>query len=266
MGGRDDGKMPYLAMDTATGTLTVAVGEAGVLLGEATTNLKRNHSNRLMPLIDALLSDIGIQPEDLKGIIVGHGPGSYTGVRIGVTTAKMMAWALNIPLLGVSSLDGLAGNFRTSEGIVCPMFDARRKQVYTALYERVGTDFRKAHADVLLPLDRLFAAIGDLQEERRRMRQADVVLFCGDGAQAYEQEIRDAFGGEARFVEGASLDLVRAGHLLDIGIPRLLAGERAEVEGFAPEYLQLAEAEAKWLLRQREQAAAREQAVADKGS
>lgn len=66
--------MPYLAMDTATGTLTVAVGEAGLLLGEATTNRQRNHSNRLMPLIDGLLDALNILPEQLKGIIVGQGP------------------------------------------------------------------------------------------------------------------------------------------------------------------------------------------------
>jgi tRNA threonylcarbamoyladenosine biosynthesis protein TsaB len=242
--------MPYLAMDTATGTLTVAVGEPGALLGEATTNLKRNHSNRLMPLIDVLLDDIGIQPENLKGIIVGHGPGSYTGVRIGVATAKMMAWALNIPLLGVSSLDGLARNFLASDGIVCPMFDARRKQAYTALYERTEGSFRKTLADSLLPLDRLFSAIRSRQDERRNARKPVSVLFCGDGAQAYRQEIKEAFGDDACFVECAALDLVRAGHLLDIGIPRLLAGEKADITGFAPEYLQLAEAEAKWLSKQ----------------
>lgn len=244
--------MPYLAMDTATGTLTVAVGEAGLLLGEATTNRQRNHSNRLMPLIDGLLDALNILPEQLKGIIVGQGPGSYTGVRIGVATAKMMAWSLRIPLLGVSSLDGLAGNFRSCEKLVCPLFDARRKRVYTALYEARQGELRKVLNDRLLSLEQLFSLLRLHQEQKREEGENPGILFCGDGAKAYQAEIQNAFGEEAQWVTCPSLDLVRAAHLLDSGIPRLQAGEAVDVSRFAPTYLQLAEAEAKWLARNKE--------------
>lgn len=242
--------MPYLAIDTATGTLTVAVGEPGVLLGETTTHLKKNHSNRLMPLIDSLLDDVGILPKHLQGIVVGRGPGSYTGVRIGVATGKMMAWALQIPLLGISSLDGLAGNFSTSDGVVCPMFDARRKRVYTALYQREEGVFTKVMDDSLLSLDQLFSAIRLRLERRKKRGYPAYICFNGDGAQTYRSMIEETFGADAYFPERPALDMVKAGHLLDQGIPLLLDGKSEDISSFAPEYLQLAEAEAKWLSQQ----------------
>ncbi|MGZ6507174.1 MAG: tRNA (adenosine(37)-N6)-threonylcarbamoyltransferase complex dimerization subunit type 1 TsaB, partial [Tumebacillaceae bacterium] len=127
--------MPYLALDTATQSLSIAVGEPGKLLGEATTHVSRNHSVKMMPLLEGLLSNLDIAPEQLTGIVVGRGPGSYTGVRIAVTAAKAFAVALNIPLIGVSSLDGMARHGQLTDALIVPMIDARRRQAYTALYE-----------------------------------------------------------------------------------------------------------------------------------
>ncbi|MCD1259558.1 tRNA (adenosine(37)-N6)-threonylcarbamoyltransferase complex dimerization subunit type 1 TsaB [Paenibacillus athensensis] len=98
----------FLALDTSTASLTIAVLEQGRVLGELNTVAERNHSIGLLPNIRQLLGELGLKPRDLEAVAVGQGPGSYTGVRIGVSTAKTFAWALGIPLLGVSSLEALA--------------------------------------------------------------------------------------------------------------------------------------------------------------
>ncbi|WP_018130951.1 tRNA (adenosine(37)-N6)-threonylcarbamoyltransferase complex dimerization subunit type 1 TsaB [Effusibacillus pohliae] len=253
--------MPYLAVDTATQTLTVAIGERDRLLAEASVVVKKNHSNRLMPLIESLLVSADLTPEDLKGIVVGHGPGSYTGVRIGVTTGKMLAWALKIPIVGVSSLDGLAMHYRDADCLVCPLFDARRKQAYCAVYGRrevprdgggdVAADgqaiFAKMEPDAIRKLEDLFPLLERRLAERESIGSSRRVLFLGDGADHYRDLIVDRFGQQACFPASGARKLVRAAHLLEAGIRRIEAGDTAVAERFAPQYLQLVEAEAKLL-------------------
>ena len=127
--------MKVLAIDTSNFTLGIALIDGNQVMGEYITNLKKNHSVRVMPAIETLLKDCDTLPKELDKIVVAKGPGSYTGVRIGVTIAKTLAWTLKIPLSGVSSLEALAANGRYFNGSISPLFDARRGQVYTGLYE-----------------------------------------------------------------------------------------------------------------------------------
>lgn len=243
--------MPYLALDTATASLSIAVGERGRLFGEATTQLSRNHSVKLMPLVEHLLANLDIAPDQLKGLIVGRGPGSYTGVRIAVTAAKAIAYALNIPLVGVSSLDGLARHGELTDALVVPMLDARRKQAYTALYENQQGTFVKLNEDRLLVLDDIIRGINSRMVVRRLDKSKPAqVLLLGDGAENHRAELQEKLGDKARFATSPSHNFVRAAHLLDAGIALLEAGESHDTATFAPEYLQLVEAEAKWLAAQ----------------
>lgn len=127
--------MITLAIDTSNQPMSIAIANDMDLLGEYTINIKRNHSVQLMPAIDDLLKKVNLKPTDLQQIVVAEGPGSYTGLRIGMTVAKTLAWTLNIPIIPVSSLKVLAANFIYSEGLICPFFDARRGNVFTGLYE-----------------------------------------------------------------------------------------------------------------------------------
>jgi tRNA threonylcarbamoyladenosine biosynthesis protein TsaB len=134
-------KAKWLAVDTSTSSMTVAVMEGATLLGEKNSRAERNHSMYLVPNMQQLLQSLHLRPGDLQAVAVGFGPGSYTGVRIGVTVAKTMAWSLRVPLLSVSSLEGMAlGGFGRLEPPldgtvwVVPLMDARRGQVYTGLY------------------------------------------------------------------------------------------------------------------------------------
>src|SRR5699024_3341921 len=111
--------MNILAMDTSHHVMGVALLQEDKIIGEITTNLAKNHSVRLMPAVEQLMKEVAMKPEDLDKIVVAKGPGSYTGVRIALSTAKSMAWALDIPIVGVSSLEVLAYQGRLFQGYIC---------------------------------------------------------------------------------------------------------------------------------------------------
>lgn len=241
--------MPYIAIDTSTSALSVAVGERGKLLGETNTLLSRNHSVTMMPALEGLMSNLEITPDQIKGVIVGRGPGSYTGVRIAVTAAKAFAYALNIPLVGVSTLDGMARHGQMGDALVVPMIDARRKQAYTAMYERQNGEFIKITEDALLTLDTIITKINSRMAVRRLDKKPAQVLLIGDAAHNHQAELTERLGDKAR-VAPTGHDFPRAAHLLEAGIALIEAGETHDPDTFAPEYLQLVEAEVKWLAAQ----------------
>lgn len=225
--------MKVLAIDTSNQVMGVAVTNGGVVLGEIITNMKKNHSVRLMPAIETLLREVHLKPGDLDRIAVASGPGSYTGVRIGVTAAKTLSWALGIPLVGVSSLEVLAQNGRRFHGLVSPVFDARRGQVYTGLYGSPSRGFENVSADRI-------ALLTDWLDVLQQYREK--ILFLGQDLKKHRETIKAKLGDQAHFAEAGEQN-PRAGALA------LLGGRYTPVQSvhtFVPEYLQLAEAEAKW--------------------
>lgn len=235
--------MKILAMDTSNWPLGVALAEEDRLLGELNTQLAQNHSLRLMPAVQFLLEQVGVTTRELGAIAVAQGPGSYTGVRIGVTTAKTMAWSLQIPLIGVSSLQVVAQNRYDFNGLIIPMFDARRGQVYTGLYKR---EEELSYVNVV-DADRIVL----LEEWLTRLEQTDgPLLFIGEGVEQHRETIQRALGARAQFARQSD-HLPRAGQLAYLGWQRRKYAEK-NVHRFTPSYLQLAEAEAKWLKKQQE--------------
>jgi tRNA threonylcarbamoyladenosine biosynthesis protein TsaB len=230
--------MAYLALDTSTEALTLAVSDGTQLLGEVTTVRTYNHSVQLMPLLDHLLDTCGMGPSDLKGIVVGKGPGSYTGVRIGVTTAKVLAWTLKIPLLGVSTLQALAQTLQPHPGVILSLFDARRNRVYAGVY------FHSVANEAVIPVAELghwvCASLGS-----EHVEELPPVLATGDGSIVYQESLRQIFGSRLQGVAPMAAQHIRAAALLEIGIPKLRQGLADDVDAFVPEYLQLAHAEAK---------------------
>lgn len=129
--------MKILAFDTSNQPLSVAVIEDETILTEQLINIKRNHSLQLMPAIEEALKQADVELAEIDRIAVANGPGSYTGLRIAVTIAKTLAWAHEIPLVGVSSLKVIAANSAAdSAHFIVPVFDARRNNIYTGLYQR----------------------------------------------------------------------------------------------------------------------------------
>ncbi|MCL7748821.1 tRNA (adenosine(37)-N6)-threonylcarbamoyltransferase complex dimerization subunit type 1 TsaB [Halalkalibacter alkaliphilus] len=229
-----------LAIDTSSFVMGIAVTEGDRTLGEVTTNIKKNHSIRLMPAIDQLMSEVDVKPNELEKIVVANGPGSYTGVRIGVTTAKTLAWSLNIPIIGVSSIAVLAQAGRFFQGVISPIMDARRGQVYTGHYETKGIDVLEVTNDRLIMLEDWLVYLQELRKP---------VLFVGQDVSMHEVMIREKLGDHAHFATG-SMALPRPAELARLG--GALTADIDSVHSFVPNYLQLAEAEANWQKAQKE--------------
>lgn len=219
--------MKILAFDTSSKALAVALVEDGDILGQVTLNIKKNHSITLMPTIDFLMAQVGLKPKDLDRIAVAKGPGSYTGLRIAVTTAKTLAYSLDIELVGVSSLQAMAKNLETPS-LVVPLMDARRKNVYAGAYlngESVITD-RHTSFDDLVPL------LQGRDEE---------IVFTGE-VDNFIEDISEKLPN-ARVINDSLLKLPSAYQIALIGAEM----EPVEIHTFVPEYLKRVEAEEKWL-------------------
>ncbi|WLD93687.1 tRNA (adenosine(37)-N6)-threonylcarbamoyltransferase complex dimerization subunit type 1 TsaB [Alkalihalobacillus sp. AL-G] len=229
--------MKALALDTSNLVMGVSVIVDGRIVGELTTNMKKNHSVRLMPAIEELLKEVDIEPKELDRIIVAKGPGSYTGVRIGVTVAKTLAWSLNIPITGVSSLEVLARNGKYFDGLVCPLFDGRRGQIYTGLYGNVGNTFQLVQEERIIQLTDWLTM---LREDSKQ------VLFLGNDLDIHRNTIEEELEERAVFGQVADHN-PRASELASLGLAR----EGEDPHTFTPSYLRLAEAEAKWLENQK---------------
>lgn len=229
--------MKILAIDTSNNTLGVALLNGSQVAGEFITNVKKNHSVRAMPAIEQLMKDCEIKPKDLDKIVVAKGPGSYTGVRIGVTIAKTLAWTLNIPISGVSSLEVLAMNGKYFDGYIAPLFDGRRGQIFTGLYQW------KDNQMVCIKEDRLVQSRDFAQELLKLDKQ---VLFIGNDMNIHRDTLQTILGEKAVFADTTQLN-PRPGELAFLGSH----ATNENVHDFVPEYLRLAEAEANWIQQQK---------------
>ncbi|MBM7694472.1 tRNA threonylcarbamoyladenosine biosynthesis protein TsaB [Peribacillus deserti] len=228
--------MKVLAIDTSNYVMGIALIEEDKVLGEYITNLQKNHSVRVMPCIEALLKECNVNPSELDKIVVAKGPGSYTGVRIGVTIAKTLAWTLKIPLAGVSSLEALAANGRFFNGYISPLFDARRGQVYTGLYEYRGGILEAVQEDRNILLT-------DWAEALKVMKRP--VLFLGNDVSLHQESLKEILGEHSVF-GSVSLHSPRPNELAFLGLTK----PDDDIHKFVPNYIRLAEAETKWLEQQ----------------
>jgi tRNA threonylcarbamoyladenosine biosynthesis protein TsaB len=254
---------PVLALDTSTAALSVAVVAGGRVLADARSIVERSHSVLAVPMVKDVLAAAGVARDELGGIAVGLGPGSYTGVRIAVTIAKTLAWAWGVPLAGVSSLEALAlgasGAARadgTADGArrewIAPLMDARRGQVYTALFAAGPDGAWERLADDGIRLMREWA---DELAERAEDAEGPAVAcirFVGDPSlhMPVLEQLKARLEGRVRVDIEPTVMEGRAVALL--GIRRLAAGEADDPHALVPNYTQLAEAEAKLLAGRQE--------------
>lgn len=233
--------MIWLGIETANAPLSIAVVRDGKVIAEIVQNIKLTHSAGAMPAIEEVLVKAGIKPNELDAIAVSEGPGSYTGVRIGVTLAKTLAWTLKKPLVGISSLKTLAANAALYDGFICPIFDARRSNVYSAVYKgfelEVIIDDYHDHIDGLL--------------ERLQALEAPV-LFVGADVDVFWHRIVEVLGDFALRTPFSN-DLPRASETIRLATKVELPSVDA-IHHFVPQYKRIAEAEANWLKEQKEKA------------
>lgn len=164
--------MKILSVDSSAVVASVALMEDGRLLAEYTLNNKNTHSETLLPMIESLLSFFSMEIADVDLFAVSNGPGSFTGVRIGTATVKGLAFASGKPCVGVSTLEAIAYNLRYHKGIVCPVMNARRSQVYTALFRSDGERLERLTEDLAIPIAELDTMLAEYSEQ---------IALAGDG-------------------------------------------------------------------------------------
>jgi tRNA threonylcarbamoyladenosine biosynthesis protein TsaB len=174
--------MRTLAVETASLTASCAVVENGRVLGELTTSHAKTHSQQLVPMIQSLLDLLDLQANQIDLYAASIGPGSFTGLRIGIVTVKGMAYAMKKPVCGVPTLDALAYSVNDFNGVICPMMDARNNQVYTAAYRKYNEDFRRITDYYAIPVTELADMLADFREE---------ILILGDAAPLHYLAVKD---------------------------------------------------------------------------
>ena len=215
----------------------MAVVEDHRLIAETFLHYQKTHSQTLLPLIADMLSRIEMEVSDMDLLALAVGPGSFTGLRIGVCTAKGLAMPSDIPVAPVPTLDALAYTCALYEGLVCPIMDARRDQVYTALYRTGGGDIReKLDEDQALPVEALCG---------RLLATDQPVLFTGDGVDVYMDKIHEIMGCRALATPGA-LSLQRAASAAYLGAKIADTGELISHEELVPRYIRKSQAEQRY--------------------
>ena len=223
--------MIVLSIDSSSKVATVALLNDDTLLGEYVINDKREHSVLLMPMIENLLKDCELTINDIDGFVVSKGPGSFTGLRIGMATVKGLSFGANKPYISLSSLDGLAYSISYFNGIICPIMDALRENVYTALYKNEDGEFKNIMEPTPMELPDLLEMLKEKNEE---------VIFTGDGLLKHKEYIKANFPN-AKFASN-HVSLTRASSIGELGLNLLKQGIKDDPNS-APVYLKKPQAE-----------------------
>lgn len=221
--------MNLLTIDTSTTTCSVALTTGERLVSEALINLGKTHASQLLRMVDMALGDAGLAIKDLDGIGVALGPGSFTGLRVGLATVKGLAMAADKPVYGFSSLAMLAMNLPRADHHVCPMFDAKKKEVYAALY--ICRD---------LPVPLICDCVVSPDAFLETLDGA--TIFVGEGALAYRDKIVARLGEKAIFPPPFS-HVPRASAGANLAREACMRGESISPAALVPRYLRASEAE-----------------------
>ena len=225
--------MKLLVLDSSGLVASVALLEDERLIAEYTTGNKLTHSQTLLPMLDEIIRRTTVDMEDVDAIAVAMGPGSFTGLRIGAATAKGLGLALDKPVIPVPTVDGLAYQLFGVSSLICPMMDARRKQVYTGFY--------RFHGDQMeVVKEQCAQSVQDTLEQLKAY--GEPVIFLGDGVPVYRKEIEEAMGADAVFAP-AHANRQRAGAVGALAEVYYRKGIWQSADAFAPEYLRKSQAE-----------------------
>lgn len=224
--------MIILSIDSATDAATVAVVSNDQILGEMNFANKKQHSVLIMPMIDELLKSLNLTIDDIDGFVISKGPGSFTGLRIGMATIKGLSLGSSKPYVSISSLDSLAYNLYGANGIVCPIMDALRENVYCALYKFENGEMIKLMDYDRLSLDELISKLKEFKEP---------VYFVGDGTKKYGELLKKSL--ENCFFAPNNLNYTRASSLGELGIKLLSQGISDDINISNPLYLRKSQAE-----------------------
>lgn len=228
--------MKVLSADTSTDVNTVAIVSDDQLLGEISINAGKRHSERLIPLVDTLLTEVQLSIDDIDLLAISIGPGSFTGLRVGLSTWKGIAIAKGLPLIGVPSLDAMTRLAPFYDIFVCPILDARMKEVFAGIYQ-----FEKRNRETIC--ENFLGSIQEFIELLKKWVNSQPLLFIGNGSLLYKEILSknfpDAQWGDPWWSHPrASAVAIEALHLKE-------QGYKKEIDEILPIYLRLSQPEEK---------------------
>jgi tRNA threonylcarbamoyladenosine biosynthesis protein TsaB len=225
--------MLVLGIETSTAVTSVAIGSEQGIIASALLGRGKGHEQFLVPAIRFIHEEAEIPPQQLAGIAVGLGPGLFTGMRVGVATAKTMAQALRVPIVGIPSLDLLAYAVRHSPRLICACVDARRREVFSAFYRQVPGGVQRLSDYVVWPPERLAAEVEARGED---------VLFVGNGALVY----RDRITAKRSEYASPTQAFPTAAALVELALPRFVREDSDPLLELEPLYVRKTDAEIAW--------------------
>lgn len=225
--------MKILALDSSGLVASVALLENDNLVAEFTVNNKKTHSQTLLPMLDEVVNAAGIELDAVDAIAIAAGPGSFTGLRIGAATVKGLSLALDKPVVPVPTLEGLAYNFWGSDRLICPIMDARRKQVYTGIYRYEDHRLMTVKDQMAVGIEELLSMLNEMGE---------AVTFLGDGVPVFKDIIADKLTVPFSFAP-AHLSRQRAGAVGALGVLYYKEGRTETAAEHKPDYLRVSQAE-----------------------
>lgn len=233
-------KMKILALDSSGLVASVAVTEDDLLVAEYSIQYKKTHSQTLLPMLDEIRGMIDLDMSSVDAVALAAGPGSFTGLRIGSATAKGFGLALDIPIVEVPTLEGLAYNMYGAADYICPMMDARRGQVYTGVYEFVkdlggmeGYSIKTVEPQCAVAIEEIAEKLNDLGRG---------VIFLGDGVPVFRERLAELMQVGYSFAP-SHMNRQRAASIAALGSVYYKAGKAVPAAEHAPIYLRLSQAE-----------------------
>ncbi len=226
--------MKVLGIDTSTSCGSVGLIEDEETVSEYLLNIPVTHSERLLGAIDVVLREARRRIEEVEGWVIALGPGSFTGLRIGISTVKGLAFATGKPVAGVSTLDVLASQIAPTSYLICPILDARKKEVYAGFYRYRGeaSPTRQSEYQAISPE----SLVSQIKEQ---------TIFIGDGVRTYGDFLRNRLGSLA-ILPSSPFHVSHGSMTARLGMNLLKKGEHLNLSAFSPLYIRPSEAEIKW--------------------
>lgn len=225
--------MKILGIDTSTKFCNLGLIEDEDILIEYTINgLKKKHSSILVPAIKNLLKTIDLKIEEIDGIAVSIGPGSFTGLRIGLSVAKGLCYARSLPLLGIPALDAMVFPLKEIPYLICPLIESKKDEIYDVVF-RGGTSLQRVMDYKCEDIQSLLVRLSPLKEK---------IIFSGDGIKKYRDIIKEKMGKDTLFIDSP----LKATGVAFLGLNKLKKGEEDDISTLSPFYLRKSEAEIIW--------------------
>jgi len=228
--------LKILGIDTSTKYCNLGlIEDEDILINYTMNGLKKKHSSILMPAIKDLFKIMDLKIEEIHGVAVSIGPGSFTGLRIGLSVAKGLSYACSLPLFGIPTLEAMAFSLAGIPHLICPILESKKDEIYDVVF-RGGESLQRIMDYKCEDIHSLLARLSPLREK---------IIFLGDGIKRYQDNIRIKIGKDALFID-SQINLPMATNVAFLGLNKLIKKEEDDISKLSPFYLRKSEAEIVW--------------------